>query len=76
MARNPLHIRPSSKEITEGRLSPQNIEGALYALNFDGLVVENVVNYNHLDTLKVAMVNDATYLASLGDSSPYNCHKG
>ena len=74
---NPIHITPSPKELREGKLLPQNIERALYALNFDGLVVlENVIDHAHLNVLNEAMLTDTPYLASLGEESPYNYHKG
>jgi hypothetical protein len=77
MSTEPIHIKPSTQEIKEGRLSPQNIERALYALHFDGLVVlENAVDHDHLDALNVVMVKDAACLQSLGDAGPYNYHKG
>lgn len=77
MSKDPIHIRPTKKEIKEGRLSSHNIERALYALHFDGLVVlEDAVDHAHLDALNKVMVKDAAYLQSLGDAGPYNYHKG
>jgi hypothetical protein len=75
--RTPTHIEPTPTELKEKKLSSQNIERALYALHFDGLVVvEDVVDHSHLDKLNDQMVKDAAYLASLDDASPYNYHKG
>jgi hypothetical protein len=77
MTSKPVHVIPSPKELSEKKLSAQNIERALYALHFDGLVVlNNVVDHAHLDKLNTRMVADAAYLSSLGDKSPYNYHKG
>jgi len=74
---SPILITPSPKELREGKLLPQNIERALYALHFDGLVVlENVIDHAHLNMLNEAMVKDTVYLASLGEESPYNYHRG
>jgi hypothetical protein len=68
---------PTPKEINEGKISPQNIERALYALHFDGLLVlENAVNHPHLDTLNETIVKNAVYITSLGDESPYNYRRG
>ena len=73
----PTHIAPTLTEISDGRLSAQNIERALYALHFDGLVVlENAVDHSHLETLNQAMIKDTVFLAGLGEDSPYNYHKG
>ena len=70
---SPIHITPSAKELHEGKLSPQNIERALYALHFDGLVVvENVIDQAYLNVLNRAMVTDTVHLASVGEEeSPY-----
>jgi hypothetical protein len=77
MTSKPVHVIPSSKELSEKKLSPQNIERALYALHYDGLVVlENVVDHTHLDKLNTRMMEEASYLSSLGEKSPYNYHKG
>ena len=77
MTRDPVQIKPTAEEVRRGRLANQNIERALYALHFDGLVVlENVVDHAHLDILNAAMVKDAEYLQSLGDAGPFNYHKG
>ena len=77
MTSKPIHVIPSVKERSEKKLSPQNIERALYALHYDGLVVlENAVDHEHLDKLNARMVDEATYLSSLGENSPYNYHKG
>jgi hypothetical protein len=77
MSKDPIHLRPSRKEIKEGRLSLQNIERALYALHFDGLVVlDDAVDHAHLDGLNKVKVKDAAYLQGLGDAGPYNYHKG
>ena len=77
MRSKPVHIVPSAKEVWTKKLSPQNIERALYALHYDGLVVlENVVDHVHLDKLNETMVQEADYLSCLGENSPYNYHKG
>ena len=70
------HIAPTPKETNEGKLSPQHVERALYALHFDALVVQNAVDHTHLDTLNETMLKNAAYIASLGDENPYNYHKG
>lgn len=75
--RTPIHIKPNPIELKEKKLSAQNIERALYALHFDGLVVlEDAADHSHLDKLNEQMVKDAAYLSSLDDASPYNYHKG
>jgi hypothetical protein len=74
---NPTYITPTPKEIDERKLSPQNVERALYALHFDGIVIlQNIIDHAHLDALNEVMVKDAVYIAGLGDKSPYNYHKG
>jgi hypothetical protein len=75
--RTPIYIKPTPNEHKQRKLSPQNVERALYALHFDGLVVlEDAVDHSHLDKLNEQMVKDAAYLTSLDDASPYNYHKG
>jgi len=74
---SPTRITPTPREIHESKLSSQNVERALYALHFDGLVVlENVVDHTHLSILNDAMAKDTEFLASLGEESPYNYHQG
>jgi hypothetical protein len=75
--RTPIYIKPTPSELKQRKLSAQNVERALYALHFGGLVVlEDAVDHTHLDKVNEQMVKDAAYLASLDDASPYNYHKG
>jgi hypothetical protein len=78
MYSQPVHVTPSSQELNERRLSPQNIERALYALHFHGFVIlRNVVDHAHLDILNGLMVTEAACRANLGvESVAYNYHKG
>jgi hypothetical protein len=70
-------VTPSAAELVAGRLMPQNLEKALIALHHDGLVVlENVVDLQHLEKLNAVMTADAKTLSSRGDDSPFNYHKG
>jgi hypothetical protein len=70
-------ITPSAAELSAGEFSPQNIEKALTALHHDGLVVlENVVDLEHLEELDRVMVKDAKTLYERGEGSPFNYHRG
>jgi hypothetical protein len=74
---SPISITPTTEELAEGKLTARNLERAIYALHFDGLLVlENVVNHGHLDELNTYMLRDTQYVADLGENSPYNYHKG
>ena len=73
----PTSICPSATEITNGQLSPQNMEIAIRSLYHDGLVVvENAVPHAVLDRLNEKMVQDAYTLQSRKDNSPYNYNRG
>lgn len=73
----PTIIRPSATEITNGQLTPQNLEIAIRSLYHDGLVVvENAVPHAALDWLNEKMVPDAYTLQSRREDSPYNYNRG
>ena len=70
-------IPASQDEFRTGRLTERNLEQAVRSIFEDGLiVVENAIAHNHLERLNDKMVNDAMYLAGLGDSGPFNYNKG
>jgi hypothetical protein len=73
----PIAVAVSPEEVANGSLSWRNLELATRALHRDGLVVlENVISHDKLDALNKKMVADAHILASRGDDSPHNYHKG
>lgn len=70
-------IRASQEEVRVGRLTERNLEQAVRGVHEDGLVVvENAIPHKQLDRLNMKMVNDAMYLADLGENSPFNYNKG
>jgi hypothetical protein len=70
-------VTPGAAELAAGKFTSQNLEKALIALHQDGLVVlENVVDLQHLEKLNAVMTKDAKTLSSRGDDSPFNYHKG
>jgi ectoine hydroxylase-related dioxygenase (phytanoyl-CoA dioxygenase family) len=74
---HPTSIRPSRDEIKHERLSDQNLEVAIRSLYQDGLVViENVIPHDCLDRLNKRMVEDAYYLQSKKENSPFNYNPG
>ncbi|KAJ5278367.1 hypothetical protein N7524_004520 [Penicillium chrysogenum] len=74
---HPTSIRPSRDEIKHERLSDQNLEVAIRSLHHDGLVViENVIPHDCLDRLNKKMVEDAYYLQSKKENSPFNYNPG
>lgn len=70
-------IRPSKQEIQDARLSPRNLEIAIWSLYQDGLVVvEDAVPHDVLDRLNEKMVHDAYTLQARKADSPYNYNPG
>ncbi|TFB00793.1 Kanamycin B dioxygenase [Trichoderma ghanense] len=56
----PPVVRPTSHEVTSGRLDERNLEKAVRHVHQDGLVViENVVPHNDIDLLNAKMVTSA-----------------
>ncbi|KAI9924223.1 hypothetical protein ASPWEDRAFT_115050 [Aspergillus wentii DTO 134E9] len=77
MSSLPTSIRPSSDEVKQGKLTPQNVEVAIRSLYHDGLVVvENAIPHDCLDRLNSKMVQDAYTLQSRKQDSPYNYNPG
>lgn len=77
LTNHPTSIRPSRDEIKHERLSDQNLEVAIRSLHHDGLVViENVIPHDCLDHLNKRMVEDAYYLQSKKENSPFNYNPG
>ncbi|EHA23287.1 hypothetical protein CBS63078_10891 [Aspergillus niger] len=77
LASHPTSIRPSTTEIQNARLSPQNLEVAMRSLHQDGLVVvENVIPHDSLDRLNAKMTEDAYTLRNKKDGSPFNYNPG
>ncbi|GKZ18225.1 hypothetical protein AbraIFM66951_000398 [Aspergillus brasiliensis] len=77
LASHPTAIRPSTTEIQNARLSPQNLEVAMRSLHRDGLVVvENAIPHDSLDRLNGKMVEDAYTLQSKKGDSPFNYNPG
>ncbi|KAM0748325.1 hypothetical protein T439DRAFT_304717 [Meredithblackwellia eburnea MCA 4105] len=69
-------INPSALERSAGKLSPRNQQTALEALHRDGLLMlEDMVDHDHLDKLNVRMIEDAYTLRDRKDS-PYNYNRG
>lgn len=77
LSSQPLTVHVAPDEVSAGRLTWQNLELAVRAIHRDGLVVlENIIEHDRLDNLNARMVEDARYLQSAGDASPFNYHKG
>lgn len=73
----PIVVRVSQEEVSERKLTWENLERAVRALHRDGLVVlENVIEKSKLDTLNKKMLRDALTLQSKGENMPYNYNKG
>ncbi|OJZ83144.1 hypothetical protein ASPFODRAFT_209974 [Aspergillus luchuensis CBS 106.47] len=77
LSSHPVSIRPSTTEIQNAQLSPQNVEVAMRSLHRDGLVVvENVIPHDSLDKLNEKMVEDAYTLRDKKGDSPFNYNPG
>lgn len=73
----PVTIRPTSDEVKNKMLQPHNLETAVRHLHLDGVVIiEDVVDLEHLDYLNAKMVDDARALQALGDAGPFNYNQG
>lgn len=73
----PTSIRPSVSELENSRLSPQNLEIAMYSLHCDGLVVvEDVIPHDCLNQLNEKMVADAYVLQAKKEDGPFNYNPG
>jgi hypothetical protein len=73
----PTTIKPSTDELSSGRLTPRNLEKAIRSLYQDGLVViENAIPHEDLDHLNTKMVQDALHLQSRGKDMPFNYNVG
>ena len=58
-----MQITPNDRERAEGALSPPHLEQAVTAIRTEGLVVINdVVDHDHLDQLREQMDKDAQLL--------------
>ncbi|KAJ5128487.1 hypothetical protein N7448_002207 [Penicillium atrosanguineum] len=69
----PISIKPTKKEIQNGRLGPRNLELAIRSLYQDGLVVVNdVIPHDMLHRLNEKMVKDAHELYGRKEDSPFN----
>jgi hypothetical protein len=69
----PNAIKPSTTEIKNGQLGPENLEVAIRGLYHDGLVVVNdVVPHDMLDRLNEKMIQDAHALFARKENSPFN----
>ncbi|OJZ85430.1 hypothetical protein ASPFODRAFT_62076 [Aspergillus luchuensis CBS 106.47] len=74
---HPRTIRPSKTELENNKLTPQNLETAIYSLFHDGLVIiENAIPHDPLDHLNTKMIQDAYTLQSRKENSPYNYNPG
>lgn len=74
---HPRTIRPSKTELENNKLTPQNLESAIYSLFHDGLVIiENAIPHDPLDHLNTKMIQDAYTLQSRKENSPYNYNPG
>jgi hypothetical protein len=77
LSSRPKAVQVSPEEKETGSLSWKNLELATRALHHDGLVVlEDVISHDKLDFLNKKMVEDALFLQSAGDASPFNYNKG
>ena len=77
MSSYPTNIRPSQDEVRNKQLTPQNLEIAIRSLYHDGLVVvEDAIPHDSLDRLNTKMVQDARFLQSKKENSPYNYNPG
>jgi hypothetical protein len=73
----PKAVQVSPEEKEAGSLSWKSLELATRALHHDGIVVlEDVIPHDKLDFLNEKMVEDALFLQSAGDASPFNYNKG
>lgn len=75
---NQVHkIRTSRGEVQTGRLTERSLEEAVRSILQDGIVViENVIDHDHLDKLNDRMVIDSIQLSNMGEKSPFNYNQG
>ncbi|HEY3280679.1 MAG TPA: phytanoyl-CoA dioxygenase family protein [Armatimonadota bacterium] len=71
-----MHIAVTRPEVEEGRLTPPHLEAALQALREEGYVVlEDVIDLEHVATLRDRMLEDALSILSL-PNRPFNWNPG
>lgn len=73
----PVSVRASFTEKTQGRLDERNLEKAVRSVLHDGLViVQDAVDTDIVDKLNKKMVADALKLRARGKDGPFNYNQG